>query len=105
MFSFCSRSPHWVGKTSLSPHIPQRALVTVAPDRSWSGATRFRVMWTTRQLLQFSIRLGLRRGLNLIRGARRTFTEDEQDKIADACLAAQARGAEQIDPCCDRRQI
>jgi hypothetical protein len=43
-------------------------------------------MWTTRQLLQFSIRLGLRKGLKRIRGARRTFTEEEQDKIAEAIV-------------------
>ena len=43
-------------------------------------------MWTTRHLFQFSVRLGLRRGLKLIRGARRTFTEGEQDKIADAIV-------------------
>jgi hypothetical protein len=39
-------------------------------------------MWTTRQLFQFSVRLGLRKGLKLIHGARRIFMEDEQDKIA-----------------------
>jgi hypothetical protein len=43
-------------------------------------------MWTPRQLLQFSVKLGLRKGLKLIRGARRTFNEDEQDKIAGAIV-------------------
>jgi hypothetical protein len=35
-------------------------------------------VWTTRQLLQFSVKL--------IRDARRTFNEDEQDKIAGAIV-------------------
>jgi hypothetical protein len=43
-------------------------------------------MWTTRELFQFSVKLGLRKGLKLIRGARRSFTDDEQDKIAEAIV-------------------
>ena len=35
---------------------------------------------------KLSVMMGLRRGLSLIRGARRTFNEDEQHKIADAIV-------------------
>jgi hypothetical protein len=48
-------------------------------------------MWTQRQLFQFSVKLGLRKGLKLIRGARRTFSEDEQEKIAEAIVEDLAR--------------
>jgi hypothetical protein len=48
-------------------------------------------MWTQRQVFQFSVKLGLRKGLKLIRGARRSFTEDEQDKIAEAIVEDLAR--------------
>ena len=40
-------------------------------------------MWTQRQSLSLSVALGLRKGLSLIRGARRTFNEEEQYKIAE----------------------
>jgi hypothetical protein len=43
-------------------------------------------MWSKRQLFRFSVTLGLRKGLKLVRGARRTFTEDEQDKIAETVV-------------------
>jgi len=36
--------------------------------------------------LQLSVLMGLRRGLRLIRGLRRSLTEDEQHKIADAIV-------------------
>jgi hypothetical protein len=36
--------------------------------------------------LRFSVMLGLRKGLALIRGARRTFSEDEQETIAKAIV-------------------
>jgi hypothetical protein len=39
-------------------------------------------MWTKTESLRLSVMMGLRDGLKLIRGARRTFTEDEQKKIA-----------------------
>jgi hypothetical protein len=41
-------------------------------------------MWTRDDDLRLSIVMGLRAGLRLIRGMRRSLTEDEQDKIADA---------------------
>jgi hypothetical protein len=43
-------------------------------------------MWSVTENLRFSVMLGLRKGLALIRGARRTFTEDEQKKIAAAIV-------------------
>jgi hypothetical protein len=43
-------------------------------------------MWSKRQHFQFSVMLGLRKGLRLIRAAKRTFTEDEQEKIAGAIV-------------------
>ena len=43
-------------------------------------------MWSKTENLRFSVMLGLRKGLALIRGARRTFTEEEQKKIAAAIV-------------------
>jgi hypothetical protein len=43
-------------------------------------------MWSKSEELRFSVMLGLRKGLKLIRGARRTFTEDEQRIIAQAIV-------------------
>jgi hypothetical protein len=43
-------------------------------------------MWSAAENLRFTIMLGLRKGLALIRGARRTFSEDEQQKIAAAIV-------------------
>jgi hypothetical protein len=43
-------------------------------------------MWSKTETLRFSVMMGLRKGLKLIRGARRTFTEDEQRKIAWAIV-------------------
>ena len=39
-------------------------------------------MWTRDDDLRLSIVMGLRAGLKLIRGMRRTLTEEEQHKIA-----------------------
>jgi hypothetical protein len=41
-------------------------------------------MWSKRETLQFTIKLGLRKGLALIRGMRRSLTDDEQDRVAKA---------------------
>jgi predicted DNA-binding ribbon-helix-helix protein len=35
-------------------------------------------MWSKRESLQFTIKLGLRKGSALIRGMRRSLTDDEQ---------------------------
>jgi hypothetical protein len=43
--------------------------------------------YTAEDDLRLAIRFGLRKGLASIRGARRTFTEDEQDRIAAEILA------------------
>ena len=43
-------------------------------------------MWSKRHEFQLSVKLGLRRGLSLIRGMRRAFTDEEQDKIAGAIV-------------------
>jgi hypothetical protein len=43
-------------------------------------------MWSKRQTLQFTIKLGLRKGLALIRGMRRSLTDAEQDRVAGAIV-------------------
>jgi hypothetical protein len=43
-------------------------------------------MWSKRETLQFTIKLGLRKGLALIRGIRRSLTGDEQERVADAIV-------------------
>jgi hypothetical protein len=43
-------------------------------------------MWSKRETLQFTIKLGLRKGLGLIRGMRRSLTDDEQDRVAEAIV-------------------
>jgi hypothetical protein len=43
-------------------------------------------MWSKRETLQFTIKLGLRKGLALIRGMRRSLTDDEQDRVADTIV-------------------
>lgn len=43
-------------------------------------------MWTTAEHLRFSVMLGLRKGLKLVRGMRRALTEDEQVKVAQAIV-------------------
>jgi hypothetical protein len=42
--------------------------------------------WTDDDELRLVIMLGLRKGLALVGGARRTFNEDEQKRIARAIL-------------------
>ena len=39
-------------------------------------------MWSKADDLRLSVVMGLRRGLSLIRGMRRSLTEDEQHKVA-----------------------
>jgi hypothetical protein len=43
-------------------------------------------MWGKADELRLSVIMGLRDGLSLIRGMRRSLTEDEQHKIADAIV-------------------
>jgi hypothetical protein len=43
-------------------------------------------MWSKRESLQFTVKLGLRKGLRLIRGMRRSLTDDEQDRVAHAIV-------------------
>lgn len=40
--------------------------------------------WTSRDDLRLSIRIGLTRGLRLVRGMRRQLTEAERDRVAEA---------------------
>jgi len=50
-------------------------------------------MWSKSEQLRFSVMLGLRKGLKLIRGARRTFDEDEQRIIARAAIIEDLEGS------------
>ena len=43
-------------------------------------------MWTKAEDLRLSVVMGLRKGLSLIRGMRRSLTEEEQHKIAGAIV-------------------
>jgi hypothetical protein len=43
-------------------------------------------MWTRADELRLSVVMGLRDGLRLIRGMRRSLTEDEQHKVASAIV-------------------
>jgi hypothetical protein len=43
-------------------------------------------MWTRADDLRLSVVMGLRDGLGRIRGMRRSLTEDEQHKVADAIV-------------------
>jgi hypothetical protein len=43
-------------------------------------------MWSKRETLQFTVKLGLRKGLRLIRGMRRALTDEEQERVAHAIV-------------------
>jgi hypothetical protein len=43
-------------------------------------------MWSTADDVRFSVTLGLRKGLKLVRGMRRALTEDEQTKVTRAIV-------------------
>jgi hypothetical protein len=43
-------------------------------------------MWTRADDLRLSVIMGLRAGLKSVRGMRRSLTEDEQHKVADAIV-------------------
>jgi hypothetical protein len=42
--------------------------------------------WTHDEELQLSIRMGIREGFDLVRGTRRSLTEDQERVIADAVV-------------------
>jgi hypothetical protein len=46
----------------------------------------FSFVWGRADELRLSVVMGLRKGLSVIRGLRRSLTEDEQHKIADAIV-------------------
>jgi hypothetical protein len=48
-------------------------------------------MWTKADALRLTIVMGLPKGLSLIRGMRRSLTEDDQHKVADAIAEQLAR--------------
>jgi hypothetical protein len=43
-------------------------------------------MWSKRESVQLTIKLGLRKGLALIRGMRRSLTDEQQDRVAEAIV-------------------
>ena len=43
-------------------------------------------MWTTARSLHLCVKIGLRKGLGLIRGMRRTLTDEQQDRVAQAIV-------------------
>jgi hypothetical protein len=43
-------------------------------------------MWGKADELRLSVLMGLRKGLSLIRGMRRSLTDDEQHKVAEAIV-------------------
>ena len=43
-------------------------------------------MWTTADELRLSVLIGLRKGLSLIRGMRRSLSEDQQRVVAGAIV-------------------
>jgi len=43
-------------------------------------------MWSNSDDLRLSVVMGLRKGLSLVRGMRRSLTEDEQHKVATAVV-------------------
>jgi hypothetical protein len=49
-------------------------------------------MWSKAESLRFSVKLGLRKGLKLIRGMRRALTDDEQDRVARVIVEDLERG-------------
>jgi hypothetical protein len=57
-------------------------MAPASPKKAGANFLRAATMWTRTKILRFSVMMGLRKGLQLIRGARRTFSEEEQQKIA-----------------------
>jgi hypothetical protein len=54
--------------------------------------------WTIRDDLRLSIRIGLTRGLKLVRGMRRQLSEAERDRIAEAIAEHLHRANWTIEP-------
>jgi hypothetical protein len=48
--------------------------------------------WTSDEELQLSIRMGIREGFDLVRGTRRSLTEDQERVIADAVVKHLEKG-------------
>jgi hypothetical protein len=48
--------------------------------------------WANDEELQLSIRMGIREGFDLIRGTRRSLTEDQQRIVADAVVKHLEKG-------------
>jgi hypothetical protein len=40
--------------------------------------------WTVQDDLRLTLKLGLRKGLKLVRGMRRSLSNEEEDRVADA---------------------
>ena len=55
-------------------------------------------MWSKTQALRFSVMLGLRNGLALIRGMRRSLTENEQERVAHAIVEHLEQSNWRIEP-------
>jgi hypothetical protein len=60
-------------------------------------------MWSTREAMVFSVKLGLRRGLKLIRGMRRALADNEREVIAEAIVDDLERGNWKIEQGPDRQ--
>ena len=54
-------------------------------------------MWSKAEALRLSIMLGLRKGLALIHGMRRSLTENEQERVAAAIVEHLERSNWQIE--------
>jgi hypothetical protein len=55
-------------------------------------------VWSKREALVFSVKLGLRRGLKLIRGMRRALGDNQQEVIAEAIVDDLERSNWKIEP-------
>jgi hypothetical protein len=56
------------------------------------GSSLDGMTWTSDEELQQSIRSGIREGFDLIRGTRRSLTEDQERVVADAVVKHLERG-------------
>jgi hypothetical protein len=54
--------------------------------------------WTIRDDLRLSIRMGLTRGLRLVRGMRRQLSENERGRVAEAIVDHLDRANWRIEP-------
>jgi hypothetical protein len=56
------------------------------------GSSLDGMTWTSDEELQLSIRMGIREGFDLVRGTRRSLTEDQERVIADAVVKHLEKG-------------